>query len=180
MAYVCPWWMTYTFDNFLRGYIQKPEKILAGLVKLGDTVMDIGCGFGYFSLAMAKMVGEKGRVIAVDIQRNSLDILRQRARKVGIAHRIETRLVTPQKIDYSSNVDFILTFWMVHEVKDKHAFLREIAAMLKPGGKYLFVEPILHVRKKAFLKTVEIAKSCGLNFIEARQIAFSYAALFKY
>lgn len=179
MARVCPWWMTYTFDNFLRKKFQNPEEILAGLVMPDNTVMDIGCGFGYFSIGLAKMVGENGRVISVDIQQKSLDILQGRAEKAGIRSRIEPYLATRQKIGYQGNVDFVLTFWMVHEVKDKQSFFREIAGMLKPGGQYLFAEPIFHVRKKSFLKTVEIAKSSGLNFIENRHIAFSYAALFK-
>lgn len=54
---VCPWWLTYSFDNPLRHLIHQPEKMFAGLIKPGDTIMDIGCGFGYFSIDLAKMTG---------------------------------------------------------------------------------------------------------------------------
>lgn len=65
---VCPWWLAYTFDHALRRLIHRPEVILAGLVRPGQTVLDLGCGMGFFSLAMARLVGEQGRVICVDLQ----------------------------------------------------------------------------------------------------------------
>ena len=57
-------------------------------VQPGDTVVDLGCGGGFFSVALAKMVGEKGRVIAVDLQAEMLAITRDFASKKGVSNRI--------------------------------------------------------------------------------------------
>ncbi|MBS3808804.1 MAG: class I SAM-dependent methyltransferase, partial [Desulfobacterales bacterium] len=72
-THVCPWWMAYTFDNPIRRMIHPPEKILAGYVGAAMTVLDLGCGFGHFSIGMAKMVKDSGLVIAIDIQARMLE-----------------------------------------------------------------------------------------------------------
>ncbi|GEM_PF-6888608 len=76
--HVCPWWLAYTFDNPLRQLVHNPEKIFSSLIRPGQTVVDIGCGMGYFSLGMAKLVGESGRVISVDLQKEMLAKVHQR------------------------------------------------------------------------------------------------------
>ena len=79
--HVCPWWGGYFIDNRLRRWLHNPEQILAPYVSPGMTAMDFGCGMGMFSIAMAKLVGDKGRVIAVDLQQKMLDVLQKRARR---------------------------------------------------------------------------------------------------
>ena len=58
MGRVCPWWGGYFIDNPLRRLLHDPEKILRPYATPGMTVMDIGCGMGFFSIAMAKIVAE--------------------------------------------------------------------------------------------------------------------------
>lgn len=86
--HVCPWWLAYTFDNPLRRILHPPEKVLSGLVSQGQTVLDIGCGMGHFSIGMARMVGESGRVIALDLQDQMLDRVRRRAEKQRLSDRL--------------------------------------------------------------------------------------------
>ena len=81
--HVCPWWGGYFIDNWLRRWIHNPATILAPFVRPDMTAMDFGCGMGMFSIAMAQLVGSKGRVIAVDLQQAMLDVLQKRARKAG-------------------------------------------------------------------------------------------------
>ena len=88
MAHVCPWWVGYFIDNPLRRWIHNPEQILRPYVKPGMRVLDFGCGMGLFAIAMAKMVGDDGCVVAVDLQRRMLDTLKKRAAKAGVAARI--------------------------------------------------------------------------------------------
>jgi SAM-dependent methyltransferase len=59
--------------------------------------------------------------------------------------------------------DFVLAFYMVHEIPDKKLFFQEIRTLLKPGGKILIVEPKFHVNKKAFNRMVEIIEESGLK-----------------
>lgn len=175
---ICPWWLTYSFDNPLRRFIHKPEKVLSGLVKSGMTVMDIGCGFGYFSIAMARMVGNSGTVISVDVQEKSLNILLKRAQQARVANIIKTHLATTERINYLGQVDFILTFWMAHEVKDQPAFFKEIVSLLKPGGKYLLAEPIMHVSAADFEATVRNTIASGLKPVADPKIGLSRAKVF--
>src|SRR4030067_2381460 len=86
--HVCPWWCAYTFDNFLRKLIHDPEEILRPYVAEGNTALDLGPGMGYFSIPLARMVGEIGKVIAADVQPEMLKVLQKRAKKAGVEHRI--------------------------------------------------------------------------------------------
>ena len=55
LPHICPWWLTYTFDNPLRRLIHNPRKMLSGLVRPGMTAADLGCGMGYFTAALAEL-----------------------------------------------------------------------------------------------------------------------------
>ena len=79
--HLVPWWLGYTFDTPLRRVLHDPVDILGGYVKEGWAVADLGCGMGYFSIPLARMVGEKGRVISVDLQPPMLNVLRKRAER---------------------------------------------------------------------------------------------------
>ena len=75
--------------------IQNPKKIMGAYVKPGDVVVDLGCGGGFFSVALAEMVGENGRVIAADLQKEMLDITRNFAAKKHVLERITLRVQYP-------------------------------------------------------------------------------------
>ncbi len=68
----CPWWFLFTFDNPFRKIYQDPFTILTPYLKNGDTAVDLGCGMGYFSIPMAELVGDRGKVVAVDLQERML------------------------------------------------------------------------------------------------------------
>jgi ubiquinone/menaquinone biosynthesis C-methylase UbiE len=177
--HVCPWYCCFTFDNIFRKGFQNPYKILSGYLKAGDTVMDVGPGQGYFSIPMAKMVGENGRVIAIDIQKKMLDILERRAQKENVADRILFKLVSDTNYGINSEVDFALAFWMVHEVPDKKALLRSIYDSMKQGKHFLVAEPYLHVTNQKMEETVKTAQGVGFTLIDRPKIFFSRAALLR-
>jgi len=129
------------------------------------TVMDVGCGMGLFSLAMARMVGAEGRVIAVDLQQKMLDVLQKRTEKAGLAGRIRLHKCAQHRLGVEEPVDFSLAMMMVHEVPDQQRLLGEIYRCLKPEGKLLIAEPKIHVPGKAFRRTVAIAKELGFDLV---------------
>ena len=163
MAHICPWWGGYFIDNCFRRWFHNPVKIVSPYVKPGMTVMDVGCGMGMFSLAMARMVGNEGRVIAFDLQQKMLDVLRKRAEKAGVADHIQFHKCEQNRLGVEEPVDFALAMMMVHEVPDQQRLLREIHGCLKPGGKLLVAEPKIHVPGKAFGQTVAVAKELGFR-----------------
>jgi SAM-dependent methyltransferase len=61
--HVCPWWFASTFDNVLRRLVHDPPGILAPFLSEGMTVLDAGCGMGHFSIGMARLVGERGKIV---------------------------------------------------------------------------------------------------------------------
>jgi ubiquinone/menaquinone biosynthesis C-methylase UbiE len=176
-SHICSWKIAFALDNPIRRIIHNPQKILGGYIEPGQTVLDLGCGPGTFSLAMAKMVGESGKVIAVDVQEEMLQIVREKAVQQGLGSIIVAHKSDPNRIGLSEKVDFALAFYMVHEVPDAEAFLKEIASLLKPKGKLLIVEPKFHVSAAAFEKTIAIARQAGLRPVSEPKIRFSRSKL---
>jgi ubiquinone/menaquinone biosynthesis C-methylase UbiE len=176
---ICSWKIAFALDNPIRRLIHNPKKILGGYIEPGQTVLDLGCGPGTFSLAMAKMVGESGKVIAVDVQEEMLQLVREKAAQQGLESRIVTHKSDLDRIGISEMVDFALAFYMVHEVTNAEAFLKEIVSVLKPKGKLLIVEPKMHVSATAFEKTIEVARHAGLSPISEPKIRFSRSKLFQ-
>jgi len=174
---VCPWWCAYTFDNPLRRFIHKPQKVLGAYVKEGMTVMDLGCGMGHFSIGMAGLVGSTGKVIAVDLQQKMLDIMRKRSRRAGLAGRIVPHLCLADDLGIEESADFILAFWMVHEVPDPEKFFKHLKTLLVSEGRILIAEPKMHVTAEDLKRTLDIAQSSGLQCIGKPVIRFSHAAL---
>lgn len=177
--HVCPWWMAYTFDNPLRRIFHRPEEMFTPYLQEGMTAIDLGCGMGYFSIGMAKLVGETGKVISVDLQQKMLDTLKKRAEKAGVANRITTFLCDDDNIGSHEGVDFALAFWMAHETPDEMNFLTQVHALLKKSGKLLLAEPKLHVTGAEFKKTLSSAQKVGFKHLASPIISLSHTALFE-
>ena len=177
--HVCPWWFAYTFDNFLRPFVHDPRRIFASLVREGTTVLDVGCGMGYFSIGLAGLVGGSGRVIAVDLQEEMLSVLRRRAEKAGVGGRIFPHLCRADDLELHDPVDFAVAFWMVHETPDAESFFRQVASVMKRDARLLVAEPAFHVTAADFGHIVESALAAGLRRREAPPVRFSRAALFE-
>jgi ubiquinone/menaquinone biosynthesis C-methylase UbiE len=175
MGHVCPWWFAYTFDNPLRPLFHDPKKIFAPYVQKGMNVTDIGCGLGYFSLGLARMVKEDGKVIAVDIQPQMLKRLRKRADRAGLSSIIHPHLCLDNNINIHEPLDFALAFWMVHEAPDPATLLRQLYETLKPSGTLLLTEPLFHVCREDFRREIAIALDVGFSVMEEPRIRWSYA-----
>jgi len=179
MGHVCHWRHAYWFDNALRRLFQNPEWLVRPYVGEGATALDVGCGMGFYSIAMARLVGESGRVIAVDVQPEMLNVLMRRARRKGVAGRIRTQPCRAESIGVSEPVDFALAMWVVHELPDAGRFFGEVRACLKPGAKLLVAEPKLHVNRKGMEEMIGVAEGAGLRVVERPRVGLSHAALFE-
>lgn len=117
------------------------KTMLAALnVKPGDVVCDLGCGNGFYTLKISQLVGEKGRVLAVDIQREMLGLLKDRAaeEKVSNIEPVLGTLVDP-KIP-AGTVDLVLLVDVYHEFSHPEQMLAAIRKSLKPAGRVALVE----------------------------------------
>jgi len=177
---VCPWWLGYLLASPLRRLAQDPAKILSPFVTEEMTVLEPGPGMGFFTLELARLVGPRGRVVAVDVQQKMLDGLRRRAGRVELLSRIELRLSGRDSLgieDLAGKVDLVLAFAMVHELPDGARFFAEAARALKPGGALLIAEPRGHVSDAAFEATLAAAAAEGLWPRSRPVIRRSHAAL---
>ena len=103
-------------------------------LKKGQIVVDYGCGPGRFTIRFAKMVGDKGKVYAVDVQELALEYVKQKMKSQGIrnivpilAHGYQTKIP-----DHS--VDIVLALDMFFAVKNPSALLTEVHRILRPDG----------------------------------------------
>ena len=176
---VCPVELSNSLDNKLRRWLQNPTKILKPYLKEGMTVLDVGCGPGFFTVPIAELVGRKGKVIAADLQDGMLQKLSAKIKGTELEERIVFHKCEADNIGIKNRVDFIFAFYMVHEVPDKAGFLKELKSLLNINGLFFIVEPKFHVSKSAFNKMVKFAESIGLKCVEELGIFFSRSVLLK-
>jgi ubiquinone/menaquinone biosynthesis C-methylase UbiE len=177
--HICPVKRAGILNFRIRRWLQDPQKILRPYIKEGMTVLDIGCGTGFFSIDMAQMVGRSGRVIASDLQEGMLQKLREKIQRTEFEECIVLHMCEQDKVGVSVNVDFVLAFYMVHEVPNPKNFLKEIESILKPNGQFLIVEPPFHVSKTAFQETIRKARDAGFKPFEGPKVLLSKTVILK-
>jgi ubiquinone/menaquinone biosynthesis C-methylase UbiE len=176
---VCPVERAGSFDSRIRRWLQNPQKILRPYIQEGMTVLDVGCGPGLFTIDMAQMVGKSGRVIASDLQEGMLQKVRDKIKGTELEERITLHKCEENKIGVSEHVDFVLLFYMVHEVPNKEELFDEIGTILSPNGQVLMVEPPFHVSKAAFKETIRKARNVGFTDVKGPNVFFSKTVILK-
>lgn len=176
---VCPVERSGSLDSRIRRWLQNPKKILSPYIEEGMTVLEVGPGPGFFTIDLAKMVGENGRVVAADLQEGMLQILKEKIKGSEIEHRIILHKCEEDKIGVSGKFDFVFLFYMVHEVPNKEAFFTELESILKDNGRIYMVEPPFHVSKKDFEETIKKANASGLKAVERPKLFPNKAVILK-
>jgi ubiquinone/menaquinone biosynthesis C-methylase UbiE len=174
---VCPAEFSGSLDNSLRKFFQNPVKILKPYIEKGMTVLDLGCGPGFFSVEIAKMVTETGKVIAADLQEKMLEKLGRKIKGTETEKIIELHKCDEDKTGVTEKADLILAFWMIHEVPDKQKLFIELKSLLKPSGKLFIIEPIFHVSGSEFDEMLNILKNTGFEVTERPKVSVSRAVL---
>ena len=161
--HTCPWWFTWTFDNPLRRLVHNPRALLEPYVREGMRVADIGCGMGYFTVALAELAGPTGHVQAVDLQPQQLRVAARRCRRAGLTDRVQLVEATPDSLNLERPLDFVLAFYMVHEVANQADLFRQLHAASRPGGKILVSEPKIHVPRASVEAERALAMAQGFT-----------------
>jgi len=141
------------------------------------TVLDLGCGPGVFTVEIAELVQESGKVIAADLQEGMLDIVGRKVKGTVLEQRVMLHKCQIDFIGITEKVDFILAFWMVHEVPDHDRLFEELRKILKPDGRLFIVEPKIHVGGTAFEKMTARITKAGFITIDRPKVFFSRTLL---
>jgi ubiquinone/menaquinone biosynthesis C-methylase UbiE len=129
------------FDDPGRDAWQKPEAVLRELGVLpGMTVADLGAGTGYFSVHLAKAVGDKGRVLAIDVEPKLVGYMKERATKAQLAQIVPVLAPVDDPSLPKSGVDLVLIVDTWHHIDDRLHYLPKLAAGLKKGGRVAVVD----------------------------------------
>ncbi len=162
----CPIWMHSLLASPLRRLFDSPERLLGPHARPGMTVVEPGCGYGFFSLPLARMVGPSGRVLCVDVEPTAVARLQRRALKAGLGDRIVARACSPRDLglgDQAAQVDLAAAIHVLHELEDLPGFLDQVAALLKPSGRLLVLEPKGHVSPQQFALEREACRRAGFR-----------------
>lgn len=115
--------------------------MLANLgIRPGQTICDMGCGNGFYTLQIAKMLGPQGSVIGVDVQPEMLGFLRERMEKDGIENVIPILGSYHNPHLPAESIDLILLVDVYHEFSHPVQMLAAMRTSLKPGGRIVLVE----------------------------------------
>ena len=174
-------WIDRILAKPIRHLFETPARLLKDYVKHDMTVLDVGCGVGYYSLGMAKLVGPNGRVVVVDTETKDIATLRKRAEKAGLSDLIETRVCSEQDLcirDLSSQVDFALAVYVVHHAKDTSSLMSDVHRALRSGAGFLIVEPRHHASASERDLTETTARAAGFALEEHPKLKRDWAVLF--
>ncbi len=120
---------------------ENPDELISTLsLKAGDVVADIGAGTGYFTWRMAREVGGTGRVYAVDIQPEMVQLCERNMKSRGLDN-VRTLLGTETDPGLPAfSLDLALMVDVYHEFSYPYEMIQAIRRALKPGGHLVFVE----------------------------------------
>lgn len=122
----------------------KPEALLSQIgLRPGMRVADLGCGSGYMSFVAARIVGERGVVYAIDVQKTVLEQVKREARAENMMNiqTVWADLEIPGATQIpSQSLDAVFLVNVLYQAKDKKALFAEARRLLKLGGVCLVVD----------------------------------------
>ena len=127
------------FDDPSRDAWQKPHQVIEVLALKPDaSVADIGSGTGYFAVRLAHFV-HQGRVYGVDIERDMVKYLTERARREGLDN-LTAVAGAPDDARLPRKVDLVLMVDTYHHVDQREGYFRKLAQSLKPDGRVAIID----------------------------------------
>ena len=119
----------------------KPDEVLDALaLKPGHCVADIGSGGGYFSLRFARIVGEHGKVYAVDTNQEFLDFIKQNAEDTGLKNVIPVLAQDAMPDLPAHGIDLVFMRNVTHHIPDRTAYFKNLQNFLTSRGRIAIIE----------------------------------------
>lgn len=128
-------------DRPKRDEEQRPDVVIAAMgIRAGQTVVDLGAGSGYFTFRIAAKVGSKGKVLAVDVQDEMLETIRQRAAAQKVTNVVVVKGSEKDPHLPTNAVDVVLMVDVYHELAYPFEVMTKVRQALKPDGRLVCVE----------------------------------------
>jgi SAM-dependent methyltransferase len=129
------------FDDPKRDAWQKPAELVAALqVPVGATVIDLGAGTGYLASHLSRAVGPNGSVLAVEVEPNLVEFIRQRAEREGWANVTPTLASLDNPRLPGGSADLIVVLDTYHHLDRRRRYLPQVARALRPNGRVAVID----------------------------------------
>ncbi|MBT0160028.1 class I SAM-dependent methyltransferase [Candidatus Bathyarchaeota archaeon A05DMB-2] len=170
-------------EDALRRKWHTPENTLKSVgLRPGMVFMDIGCGYGFFTIPAAEQVGENGRVYAVDADAEAVEAVKRKAAEKGLRNIVVKAAEAEETIFCDACADMVFFSIVLHDFRDPAKVLSNAKRMIKPYGKLVNLDwkkkqmpygPPLHIRfsvehAQALIEQagfrVESVREAGSNF----------------
>lgn len=178
-----PAFMGQLLDSGYRRRIQPPAQLIQRSgIKEGMHVLDLGCGSGAFTIFIARAVGERGKVHALDIQPDMLKQLENKLSKPDNRDIKNVKLVNSSAYELpfeNDSLDLVYMVTVLQEIPDRNRALQEVRRVLRPGGflavTELFPDPDYPWKST----TIKLGREVGFVLDETSGNFFNYTVRFR-
>jgi arsenite methyltransferase len=131
----------FAYEGFNRDSWQQPDKVIAALnLHPGEVVADLGSGGGYFTFKLARAVAPSGKVYAVDVDKDMIELIAKRLKEES-GNNVETILATAtDPLLPQTGVDLIFTVNTYHHIANRLAYFANVRKYLRPGGRIAIID----------------------------------------
>jgi len=175
-----PEWMANFIDNPMRRKLQPPDAmpIRHGL-KPGQTVLEVGPGNGRYSAATARFLGERGRLVAVDIEPKMIARLQARAQAEGLTN-VEAKVANVHALPFEdASFDAVYMITVIGEIPQPERAIAEFFRVLRPGGTLAFSEVLPDPDYPLASTLMRWAGAAGFTVKSKTGDFFSYSIVFE-
>jgi len=132
----------FAYEGFNRDSWQQPDKVIAALdLHPGEIVADLGSGGGYFTFKLARAVAPSGKIYAVDIDKDMIELIDKRLKEQQSGNDVETILATAtDPLLPQTGVNLIFTVNSYHHIADRVAYFANARKYLRPGGRIAIID----------------------------------------
>ena len=143
-----------------------PEVVAALKLRPGDIVADLGAGSGLFVVPLSRAVGDKGKVLAVEIDRNFFPYIERKAKAEGVSN-VQTIAGEPTDPKLPQPIDVALLHDVLHHIENREAYIKSLAKYLKPTARIVIVDYLVKQGPHRDDPSLEVGKEDAAKLLAA-------------
>jgi ubiquinone/menaquinone biosynthesis C-methylase UbiE len=173
-----PQWMANFIDHPLRRKFQPPyETAVRHGIEPGMTVLEVGPGSGTYTMGAARRIGERGRLVTIDIEPKMIERVERKAEAEGITN-VEARVADVYDLPFdNATFDVVCMIAVIGEIPDPDRAMREFHRVLKPAGTLVFSELLLDPDYPLASTLIRKARAAGFRLVEKVGNFFYYTLI---